>query len=157
VIVDFNKTIMNTDIPERKSSGHNHGPCEVNGCPRQGHIHMEGRWNCRYHFGVGGRMLGHVTVMLTNHAAEVDWYEQLLLGTAEVEYACSNLKASAPRGYEPVQSEDFYAYRKRVEGKIKELLKARFTEPLPYDGKAAASGEKPTFLSMDDVLPDFER
>ena len=32
--MDFNKTIMNTDIPERKSSGHNHGQCEVNGCPR---------------------------------------------------------------------------------------------------------------------------
>lgn len=155
--MDFNKTIMNTDIPERKSSGHNHGPCEVNGCPRMGHIHADGRWNCRYHFGVGGRMLGHVTLMLTNHAAEIDWYEQLLFGTAEVEYACLNLGAHAPLGYEPAYKEDFYTYRKRIEAKVKELLKAKFTEPLPFDGKAAASGEKPTFFSIDEVLPGFDR
>ena len=156
--MDFNKTIMNTDIPERKSSGHNHGQCEVNGCPRLGHIHTDGRWNCRYHFGVEGRMLGHVTVMLINHAAEIDWYEQLLLGTAEVKYAFSNLKAGAPRGYEPVQKEDFYTYRNRVEGKIKELLQARVTESIPFDGKAAASGERvETFGSVSEFLPDFER
>lgn len=153
--MDFNKSITNEDIPETKRTSHGHGKCEVNGCPWPGQIHTDGRWNCRYHFGVSGIKLGHVTLMLINHAAEVNWYEQLLLGTAEVDYACSDLKVRAPAGLEPLRGEIFLGYRKRIEAKITELLKASFTKPLPFDGKTAASGEKPTFFSIDEVLPGF--
>lgn len=152
-MIDYNKSITNEDISETKRTTHGHGKCEVNGCPRWGHIHQDGRWNCRYHFVVGGIKLGNVTLMLTSHAEEVNWYE-VLLSSSEVDWVCDGLGKRAPVGMEPSKGETFRQYRERIEKYINALLKFEVVKTDVIDRKILASGDD-TFRNFSDVMPQF--
>jgi hypothetical protein len=118
--------------------------CEVYGCQRDAQIYNNGLPNCRYHYGVAGKRLGHVTMLINNHAAEIDWYEHVLQTTitdysektgregkkypgvvdATLPGSSSRrlLLTEAPAGMEPGHMEDFYHYRKRLARRIETLL-----------------------------------
>jgi hypothetical protein len=152
--VDYNKSITNDEAHETRRSNHGHGRCEVNGCPRWGQVHTDGRWNCRYHYRIAGSKLGHVTLMLTSHAVEVNWLETLMVGTADVEWSCENLKASAPRGLEANPGEKFRDYKLRIEAHINNLLYGPKVRQLTHDNKMAAAGDD-SFGNIGDHLPSF--
>jgi hypothetical protein len=114
--VDFKK---GRQMPEPVSkSGHDR--CAINGCTRDGHI-FTGQWNCRYHHGVAGNRLAHVTLMIRNHAQEFDWHEKLLTANA-VDFAMGSVARDAPHQLRVLPGEDFYKYRTRVNLHIQALI-----------------------------------
>ena len=100
--------------------------CDVYGCPRQAHIYT-GAANCRYHYNKAGKNLGHITMMLNNHAAEVDWYEKLLTATT-VDFP--QVKHDAHPNMPVLAGEELPAYKKRMAAYIEELLSGKEL-PLP--------------------------
>ena len=154
--MDLNKPITNEDIPEPSRNTLGMGKCEIYGCPRWGTIKTDGSWNCSYHWRRSGKNLAHITMLLNNHETEINWYEQILLGTAEVEYVCGDLKGRAPEILRPLQGEGFYAYRKRVIEYVADLLKMKeipLREPAKIYRKMLAAGD--SFSNLSDSLPEF--
>jgi len=119
-----------SEQPVRKSR-QGFGPCEVYGCPREGHIHT-GVWNCRYHHGRGGSALAQITLTLRTHAREFDWYEHMLNATP-VDFMVGDVARKAPPILEVLSSENFSVYKARVKLRIATLLapKSRLLEVAP--------------------------
>lgn len=152
--IDFEEKEEATRITQ-KSAFRN---CDIHGCPRFATIYTGLSANCRYHFGVAGKNLSQVTLALNNHAAEVDWFERLLLHDAEVEYVCGDLKTLAPENLKPLQKEKFKDYRTRIEEHIKKLLKIdtlQFRKHFGVDRKKLASGDGDSFQGIGEILPEF--
>ena len=134
---DIGKRQENEDFKDQ-----NDRSCFAYGCPCRGTIYT-GSWSCRYHDGVAGKNIDHLTMKLKNHELEIRWMDYILQssiadylvgvldksrikktegsknGKWEKEYITLNL---APEGMQPDKEEDFYAYRKRMEQYIKGLL-----------------------------------
>ena len=167
-----------SDEPEKqeyRKDKNGHGKCEAWGCTRWGHDYS-GKWHCRYHWACHGENIGkqlaHVSMILKNHEAEINWYE-FVLQSSFVDYECGVIDctlpgqekkrtplSSAPETMLPEDGEKFSEYRKRITIYINHLLKLDSLplRPVVRDGKAAASGERvETFNSVSEFLPDFER
>lgn len=105
--------------PVRSNGGH--GPCEVYGCPKEGHIYT-GKWNCRYHHGKSGERLARITSILNNHEYLFKWHEKLLQSTI-VDFDIGDIANRAPRGLEVLNGELYVPYKARIKEKIEKLLK----------------------------------
>ena len=106
------------DAP-KKTSGH--GPCEVYGCPMEGHIYTS-NWNCRYHHGKSGESLARITHMLNNHDYAFRWHGKLLQSTI-VDWDVGEIARKAPRGFEVKDKESYQDYKKRIYEQIERMLK----------------------------------
>lgn len=105
--------------PSRSNGGH--GPCEVYGCPKEGHIYT-GKWNCRYHHGVSGDHLAKITSVLNNHEFAFKWHEKLLQSTI-VDSDIGDIARRAPRGLEVLKNENYVTYKARIFKQIENMLK----------------------------------
>jgi hypothetical protein len=108
---------------EIKRTRQGHGPCEVHGCPRAGHIYTGG-WNCRYHHGKSGSSLARITMVLRNHEQEIDWYEHVLNATG-VDFAVGDIAKQAPYGLAVARNETWSEYKMRVMSHVDDLLKPK--------------------------------
>ena len=137
---DKNSIQNNEDQQVKPSLGH--GKCVVYGCERDGHIHT-GQWNCRYHYNVSGDNLHHVTNALRKYEHLVIWYEKLnsandvqwLFGIKENELPMKN---RCPADCQPLDGEQFIAYRERIKTKLWNLLNLKHSAPeIDYKSSAA--------------------
>jgi hypothetical protein len=95
--------------------------CEINGCPKIGHIKVEGHWNCRYHYAARTERLVPITLALKNYSMDFDWYETLLnLNT--VDFYFGYVARLAPFGFEVLPTDTIQSYKLRVKAKIDGLL-----------------------------------
>lgn len=99
-----------------------HGPCEVYGCPKDGHIHT-GNWNCRYHWNRHGEILSRITFNLNKYESDVNWYEQVLRSTT-VDYDLKEVHKRAPYGLEPKEDEKYIDYKKRLAVHVESILRS---------------------------------
>jgi len=109
-------------VQQKKTDKNLHGKCEAWGCNRWGHVYV-GKWYCRYHHACYGEKIGeqlaHVSLILSNHGSEIDWYE-FLLQSSFVDYLSGVVDctppghetvrrqlSTAPSGLQPEKGEDF--------------------------------------------------
>jgi len=119
---NFSKPAQNEDAP--KHDRLLHGDCEIYGCPYSGHIQSEGRWNCRYHHSKAGKDLAHITTMLRNQSAEVDFYERLL-SIKSYDFEAYSPITDTPYNYPQNDGESFLAYRNRLGSQIENMFRAK--------------------------------
>ena len=106
------------DEEVKRQTKNGHGPCEVFGCIRMGHIHTT-NWNCRYHHGRKGESLSNITMLIKNHEREINWYEKVL-NMAYHEFKI--MAGNAPANMLPIASEELPAYKLRMSLHITQLL-----------------------------------
>lgn len=121
---------LNKAEPDKPTTAHG-SHCSVYGCPREGQI-KTASWSCRYHHGKSGSNLNRITLVLKNHAREIDWHEYLLR-TTPVDFLVGDVARKAPDGLRVLPNETYKAYRARVALHIETLLmpKSRLLEVAP--------------------------